>query len=67
VPVEELPRLIKGLEQQMDLAARNLEFEKATLLRDQISELRKKMPKDKPKPTFNPRRGLKQKPKKFGR
>ncbi|MFH0853681.1 MAG: excinuclease ABC subunit UvrB [bacterium] len=67
VPVEELPRLINGLEQQMDLAARNLEFEKAALLRDQISELRKIIPQVKPKSRFNQRRGLKQKPKKFGR
>ena len=34
-------RLIKELESQMKTAARNLEFEKAALLRDRIIELRK--------------------------
>jgi len=38
---EELVRLIKELEGQMKAAARNLEFEKAALLRDRIIELRK--------------------------
>ena len=37
----ELLLLIKDLESQMKLAARNLEFEKAALLRDQIVDLRK--------------------------
>jgi excinuclease ABC subunit B len=36
-------RLIKDLELQMKKAAKNLEFEKAALLRDQIVELRKNM------------------------
>jgi len=40
IPAEELPRLIKDLERQMELAARNLEFEKAAALRDKIRELR---------------------------
>ncbi len=38
---EDVIRLIKELESQMKTAARNLEFEKAALLRDRIIELRK--------------------------
>jgi len=38
---EDIVRLIKELEAQMKTAARNLEFEKAALLRDRIIELRK--------------------------
>jgi len=38
---EDIARLIKELEAQMKTAARNLEFEKAALLRDRIIELRK--------------------------
>jgi len=37
---EDIARLIKELESQMKTAARNLEFEKAALLRDRIIELR---------------------------
>ena len=37
----ELAELIKDLEDQMELAARNLEFEKAAELRDGVEELRK--------------------------
>ncbi len=37
---EDIARLIKELEAQMKTAARNLEFEKAALLRDRIIELR---------------------------
>ena len=37
---EDIARLIKELELQMKTAARNLEFEKAALLRDRIIELR---------------------------
>jgi excinuclease ABC subunit B len=40
IPKSELTRLIEELEKQMKDAARNLEFEKAALLRDQIFELR---------------------------
>ena len=36
VPVDELQRMIKDLEVEMDAAAANLEFEKAAELRDQI-------------------------------
>ncbi|MDP2729598.1 MAG: excinuclease ABC subunit UvrB [Dehalococcoidales bacterium] len=38
---EDIIRLIKDLESQMKLAARNLDFEKAALLRDRIFDLRK--------------------------
>jgi excinuclease ABC subunit B len=38
---DEVARLIKELESQMKTAARNLEFEKAALLRDRIIELRR--------------------------
>ncbi len=38
---EEIARLIKELESQMRTAAKNLEFEKAALLRDRIIDLRK--------------------------
>ncbi len=43
VPKDELARLIKDLESQMKSAAKNLEFEKAALLRDQVYELRKRL------------------------
>ncbi len=43
LPREEIVRLIKDLEKQMKEAARNLEFEKAALLRDQIFELRREL------------------------
>ena len=41
VPLDEIARLIKELESQMKKAAKNLEFEKAALLRDRIVDLRK--------------------------
>ena len=40
VPREEMGRLIKELESQMELASQNLEFEKAAELRDEIDHLR---------------------------
>ena len=45
IPYEELPHLIRDLERQMDLAAKNLEFEKAAALRDQIKIMKEKMRK----------------------
>ncbi len=39
VPREELPSLVKELQSQMQLAAANLDFEKAAMLRDQITEI----------------------------
>ena len=41
IPLDEIARLIKELEAQMKKAAKNLEFEKAALLRDRIVDLRK--------------------------
>jgi excinuclease ABC subunit B len=43
---EDTTRLIKELEAQMKTAARNLEFERAALLRDHIIELRKNLAED---------------------
>lgn len=39
IPPEELPSLIKELTSQMQLAAANLDFERAAMLRDQIAEI----------------------------
>ncbi len=39
IPSEELPSLVKELRSQMQLAAANLDFEKAALIRDQIQEI----------------------------
>ena len=41
IPEDEAHRIISALEQQMKKASRDLEFEKAALLRDQILELRR--------------------------
>ena len=41
LPKDDILRLVKELEAQMKAAAKNLEFEKAALLRDQIVDLRK--------------------------
>jgi excinuclease ABC subunit B len=41
MPKDEIARLIKGLESQMKQAAKELEFEKAAQLRDQVIELRR--------------------------
>ena len=43
LPKDELARLVKELEKQMKDAAKNLEFEKAALLRDQVVELRREL------------------------
>jgi excinuclease ABC subunit B len=43
IPKDELARLVKDLEGQMKQAAKNLEFERAAALRDQVVELRKRM------------------------
>jgi len=43
IPKDEYKHLIKDLTSQMDLAAANLEFEKAADLRDLISEIKSKM------------------------
>ena len=43
IPKDELARLIKDLDKQMKAAAKNLEFEKAALLRDRVVELRREL------------------------
>ena len=43
IPKEEVPSIMKDLNLQMDLAAKNLEFEKAADLRDLIDSLQKKL------------------------
>jgi excinuclease ABC subunit B len=43
LPKEEMPRVIADLESQMKAAAKQLEFERAALLRDEIVELRKQL------------------------
>ncbi|MGI8643945.1 MAG: excinuclease ABC subunit UvrB [Thermomicrobiales bacterium] len=46
IPRDELVRMVKDLEAQMKRASRELEFEKAALLRDQVVELRRIMEVD---------------------
>ncbi|MFM8594897.1 MAG: excinuclease ABC subunit UvrB, partial [Chloroflexota bacterium] len=46
IPKDELLRMVKDLESQMKHSAKDLEFEKAALLRDQIIELRRIMEVD---------------------
>jgi excinuclease ABC subunit B len=53
IPKDELQHIIADLQEQMDIAAQNLEFEKAAKLRDQISELQKTIPHQKTKPRRN--------------
>ncbi|OKH17256.1 excinuclease ABC subunit UvrB [[Limnothrix rosea] IAM M-220] len=43
VPLEKMPEVINQLEEQMKDAAKNLEFEQAALIRDQIKKMRKKL------------------------
>ena len=43
VPKDELARLIKELESQMKTASRELEFERAALLRDQVIDLKREL------------------------
>ena len=40
IPPEEIKRLINELNNKMDIASQNLEFEKASELRDQIEDLK---------------------------
>jgi len=40
LPQDEMMKVIAGLEEQMKVAAQNLEFEKAAALRDQVFELK---------------------------
>jgi excinuclease ABC subunit B len=48
MPKDEIVRVIKDLELEMKQAARDLEFEKAALLRDQIVDLRRVMQSEDP-------------------
>jgi excinuclease ABC subunit B len=48
IPKDELARLIKELESQMKAEAKDMQFEKAALLRDQIIELRRQQAEDEP-------------------
>jgi len=43
MPTEELERLIQGLEEEMHQAAKDLRFEYAARLRDEVQELRKEL------------------------
>ena len=43
IPKDEIVKLLKELEKQMKQAAKDLEFEKAAALRDQVIELRRTM------------------------
>ena len=43
MPKDEIFRVVKGLESQMKQAAKNFEFEKAALLRDEIVEIRREL------------------------
>jgi len=52
IPKEELPHILKDLENQMALAAANLEFERAANIRDQITSLKG----DRPQKSFGKRR-----------
>jgi len=49
ISAEDLPEYIEALKQEMQLAAKNLEFEKAAEIRDIIIELEKPTTKRKPK------------------
>ena len=40
IPKDELPGLVKQLSSEMQLAAANLEFERAALLRDEIEKIK---------------------------
>ena len=40
IPKDELPNLVKSLSSEMQLAAANLDFEKAALLRDEITKIK---------------------------
>jgi excinuclease ABC subunit B len=47
IPKEEIPYLLKDLEQQMEISAQNLQFEKAAALRDQIKLIKGDRPATK--------------------
>lgn len=47
IPPDDLPYVVRELKEKMDIAAKNLEFEKAAALRDQLVELEKSLPPSK--------------------
>jgi len=49
IPPEELVRLVRDLEKKMDMAAKNLDFERAAELRDQISSIQQAKDQNKVK------------------
>jgi len=61
IPKDELGFVINDLTRQMDLAAQNLEFEKAALLRDQIGQLEQRQ-SSKPKTHRRPKKRTLPKP-----
>lgn len=68
VPADELPFIIRRLSNEMDLAAKNLEFEKAAALRDQLQALEKDSPNSKKRGGLNTRgRGKTKTVSRFGR
>ncbi|MFN8597337.1 MAG: excinuclease ABC subunit UvrB [Anaerolineae bacterium] len=52
LPKDEVQRLIRELEKEMKQAARDLEFEKAAMLRDQIYELRQQLDLEDKRPEW---------------
>jgi excinuclease ABC subunit B len=58
MPAGELTRLIKELEKDMKQAAKDLEFEKAALLRDQIYDLRQQIEANDTRPEWEKLRAL---------
>ena len=59
LPKNDLQRLVKDLEKQMKRAAKDLEFEKAALLRDQVVDLRKVLVDQGDSDTIDPESGKK--------
>jgi len=52
LPQDEAEHILGALEEEMKAAARNLEFEKAALLRDQILELRRDLREQDTRPEW---------------
>lgn len=68
IPSDEVPFIIRRLSNEMDLAAKNLEFEKAAALRDQLQTLEKKFAGPTKKGGLNTRgRGKARTSSRFGR
>ncbi len=67
IPVDEAAHLREELEAKMDLAAKNLEFEKAAALRDQLAVLMEQFPAAQPSKLGTRGRGKSQRSSKFAR